>query len=476
MVFSSAVFLFLFLPLVIGGHFLLRGVATRNVFLLVASLIFYSWGEVFYVFVLLLSIAFNTFFGVRISRAIGAAKRNYLITAVASNLILLGSYKYANFIIDNLNLLLGFLGTAPLEKDPVHLPLGISFFTFQAISYVVDVYRGDARVQKRFLEVALYISLFPQLIAGPIVRYGFIEQQLTNRITTLEDFGYGVRRFVIGLAKKILIANTLGQTADDIFDHPTDQISTSVAWLGIASYALQIYFDFSGYSDMAIGLGRMFGFRFPENFNHPYISTSVREFWRRWHITLSTWFRDYVYIPLGGNRAGGLRVYGNLLIVFLLVGLWHGASWSFVIWGLYHGSFLVLERLGFGKILERLPAVLCHLYLLLVVTVGWVFFRSEDLGYALDYLSIMGGISESSDLQTYIGSYLNRKFLLAFIFGVVFSAPIYSILRNSLLPRTTSQTTQLQLVLHDLLVAVLFVLSALAIAAQTYNPFIYFRF
>ena len=473
MVFSSATFLFLFLPVVLTGYFALRGTPLRNLFLLTGSLLFYSWGETIYLMVLLLSIACNTFFGNRISRSSDNTRRLYLSAAVATNLLLLGYFKYANFITDNVNLALSIIHVGPVDLAPVHLPLGISFFTFQAISYIVDIYRGDAQVQKRYSSVALYIALFPQLIAGPIVRYASIEKQLSERTVSATAVAEGIRRFIIGLAKKILLANAVGDVADDIFDHSPSDLSPLLAWLGIVCYTLQIYFDFSGYSDMAIGLGRMLGFKFPENFRHPYISTSVQEFWRRWHISLSSWFRDYVYIPLGGNRGPQWRVYANLVIVFFLCGLWHGASWTFVIWGLYHGLFLVIERLGFAQLLQRLPSVARHVYLLLVVMFGWVLFRSENIGYAFGFIGTMIGISEQSDSDGYLMLYLNLKVIGAIAAGIVFSMPISEWIQERW-HRFAAGTGGL-IVQHALLIA-LFAGAATMIAAQTHNPFIYFRF
>jgi alginate O-acetyltransferase complex protein AlgI len=333
MVFSSPVFLFLFLPIVLGIYFILPRFM-RNCWLLVMSLLFYTWGEHLFTLVMLASIAMNYLSGLLIDRFRGGRGANHVLWAsVAANLVLLICYKYSDFLLANLNVLLIAAHWQPLHEKPTHLPIGISFFTFHAISYVIDVHRGNARVQKNFLNFALYESLFPQLVAGPIIRYQDIADQIDRRRETLSGFAYGVIRFITGLSKKMLIANVLAVSADEIFALPSGGLSTSVAWLGAICYALQIYFDFSGYSDMAVGLGHMFGFRFVENFNYPYVSRSIQEFWRRWHISLSTWFRDYLYIPLGGNRVSPRRIYLNLIIVFFLCGLWHGASWNFVIWG-----------------------------------------------------------------------------------------------------------------------------------------------
>jgi len=473
LVFSSPVFLFLFLPAVLAGYFLLPSLAARNLLLLCASLFFYAWGEVFYLLILLVSIAANTWLGVRIDRSEGGARRCNLGLAVAVNLGLLGWFKYANFVTENLNTLLELAGAAPLANAPVHLPLGISFFTFQALSYVIDVYRRQAPAQENVLDVALYISLFPQLIAGPIVRYGFIAGQLTGRTARLGDVAAGMRRFTIGLAKKVLIANTAGEAADEIFAHDAGQLDPALAWLGVLCYGLQIYFDFSGYSDMAIGLGRMFGFHFPENFRTPYASRSLREFWRRWHISLSTWFRDYVYIPLGGSRVGPLRVRLNLLLVFLLTGLWHGASWNFVIWGLFHGGFLALERTRFGSLLERLPAVLRHGYVLLVVGVAWVFFRAVDLDHALGYLSAMAGLGGRGQ-DGYFAALLTPKLVAALAAGIAFSFPWWQ--RLSLERLTAGPLRAGVAPARDAAWLGLFLVCLLVVAGQSHDPFIYFRF
>ncbi len=478
MVFSSTLFLFLFLPIVILGYFLCRGIQAKNLFLLAASLLFYSWGETHYVVVLLVSIASNTWFGKKIENGKNRA-RLFLVLAIAVNLTLLGYFKYANFIFDNLNFLFGFLGIESVRNRPVHLPLGISFFTFQALSYIFDVYRGTARAQKNFLNVALYISLFPQLIAGPIVRYGDISEQLTNRVSSLDDIAHGVRRFIVGLAKKVLIANVLGQAADEIFAHDAGQLDYALAWLGIVCYALQIYFDFSGYSDMAIGLGRIFGFKFPENFNHPYISVSVQEFWQRWHMSLSRWFRDYLYIPMGGNRTHPLRVYFNLVTVFFLCGLWHGASWSFIVWGLFHGTFLVLERTGFGRILESLPRLLRQTYLILVVLIGWVFFRAETLEYGLIYLRAMFGLSHIAN-DGYFMLFMTPKLGLALFIGILLSLwPGFSSLHRLIITLPEHRNRNIAIpgaIVRDICLFGMLLLCVTFVTAQSYNPFIYFRF
>lgn len=364
---------------------------------------------------MVLSIVVNWIAGLGIEAKKRAGKNTIpvLAVAVALNLLPLAFFKYGNFCVNNVNGVLETLSLPVIEMGDLHLPIGISFFTFQAISYLVDIYRGQATVQKHPVNLALYISLFPQLIAGPIVRYKDVEREIIGRITRIEDLKSGTLRFVSGLGKKVLIANSMGVVADQVFTLPIENVSTGLAWIGIVAYTLQIYFDFSGYSDMAIGLGRIFGFHFLENFNYPYISQSIQEFWRRWHISLSSWFRDYLYIPLGGNRAGTWRTYFNLLLVFFLCGLWHGASWTFVIWGLYHGLFLVVERLGLIQLLKTIPVFFRHVYTMLVVMVGWVFFRAETLDQALAYVVRMFQFKSVPYLDAQLFAAMNNQFYLA---------------------------------------------------------------
>jgi alginate O-acetyltransferase complex protein AlgI len=483
MLFSSIIFLFQFLPLCLLLYFLV-GKRLRNLLLLIASLVFYAWGESYYVLLMLVSILVNYLCGLMIDRCLGRqAARGFLIAAIAFNVLSISVFKYANFLVDNLNTLLPQVGASPIELAPIHLPIGISFFTFQAMSYVVDVYRRDASVQRNPLNIGLYIALFPQLIAGPIIRYHDIAAQLIRRRVRLDDFSYGIERFIVGLGKKVLIANQVAIIADQVFSIPYETLTPGVAWLGVLCYTLQIYFDFSGYSDMAIGLGRMFGFHFLENFNYPYISRSIREFWRRWHISLSSWFRDYLYIPLGGNHGGPLRTYLNLLIVFFLCGLWHGASWNFVIWGLLHGLFLVIERLGFEKILNRCWSPLRYLYVMLVVCIGWVFFRTENLSAAVHYLAAMAGLNPSLDLQQQAFVQVDFYIRLAIAAGILFSTPVLRPLRGSIegiigigRPKAAEVLSGSIGILNTLALAVLFYASVLFLAAGAYNPFIYFRF
>ena len=483
MVFSAPIFLFVFLPAVLLFYYLLPR-QLKNIYLLIASLVFYAWGEIFYVLIMLVSIGFNYIFGLLLDNGrAGPRKKLVLATGIAINLALLGWFKYANFLVDNINQLIAMSGAGTVDWTPVHLPLGISFFTFQAISYLVDVYREENRAQRNLVDIALYISLFPQLIAGPIVRYHDIARQLKHRVISLELVNSGMQRFIYGLAKKILIANPLGMVADQVFAISGGELTTGLAWLGIVCYTLQIYFDFSGYSDMAIGLGRMLGFRFLENFNYPYISKSIREFWRRWHISLSTWFRDYLYIPLGGSRKGTLRTYINLLIVFCLCGLWHGASWTFLVWGIFHGSFLALERSPAGRLLDRLPAVLGHVYTLFVVMAGWVFFRTESMAEALSYFQALAGQSGASGEIQYLEKFLDFKTGLLLIIGAILATPVSARLNQWFIERSQAGSGVANVrraVIYSssnlLLLTTLMLLCLMAIGANAYSPFIYFRF
>lgn len=475
MVFSSAIFLFLFLPLVLTGYYLVPR-ALRNAYLLGASLIFYAWGEGFLVLLMLASIALNYVGGRLIDGCrVQSSKRIALALTLAANLSLLGWFKYANFIADNLNVVLDTLGLPTWGFDSVHLPIGISFFTFQAMSYVVDIYRGDARVQSNPVNSALYIALFPQLIAGPIVRYHHIDQQLRDRSHNIDLFAGGVVLFVIGLGKKMLIANPMGEVSDQVFAVPVEGLTAPVSWIGVVAYTLQIYFDFSGYSDMAIGLGKMIGFQFLINFNYPYISRSMREFWRRWHISLSRWFRDYLYIPLGGNRVSHWHVYFNLLVVFFLVGLWHGASWSFVIWGLIHGAFLAGERTCVGRWVSQCWRPLQHAYVLFVVVCAWVFFRAETLDYALAYLGAMFGFAAGDGLLYHAAMYIDPFTALIALSGVIGSTPIWPALRRRLSELSDGWRAALDTAMIGALL-LLILGASLHLAAGTHNPFIYFRF
>jgi alginate O-acetyltransferase complex protein AlgI len=477
--FTEPTFLFVFLPILLALYFLLEfffAGRSRNLLLAVASVVFYASGGGVFTWLMLGSIAFNYAAALRIDRARGTPLAERLLAlTVGANLVSLATFKYAAFLTGNLNVALSAIGVLPVPMPAIVLPIGISFFTFHAISYVVDVYRRDAVAQKGPVEAALYLLLFPQLIAGPIVRYRDIATQLTSRVTGLDDFAVGIRRFVIGLGKKMLIANIVAGPADRLFALPPGELTAGAAWLATVCYTLQIYFDFSGYSDMAIGLAHLFGFRFKENFNYPYVAQSIQEFWRRWHISLSAWFRDYLYVPLGGNRVSPGRTYVNLVTVFFLCGLWHGASWTFVVWGLYHGTFLVVERLGLAAWLTQLPRPLRHLYALMVVMVGWVFFRAESLAGAVGVLQAMAGLSAARPTPYAVGWYLTPEVALAIAAGVAGAMPVWARLGARLMSADgrlgplASAATCAGLV-------VVFAGCAMLIAAHTYNPFIYFRF
>lgn len=478
MVFSSAIFLFLFLPLTLFAHWV-GGRRFRNLLLLIASLIFYAWGEGAYVMVMLASIVLNTLFGRVLDQLSESPHRKWALGLMLGlNLLPLFYFKYSVFLLENLNSLFAGSGWQLAIPEAVRLPIGISFFTFQAMSYLIDVYRHTNRSRRSVFDVGLYIALFPQLIAGPIVRYHDISDQIRQRAQTLPLFASGVERFIFGLGKKMLIANPMGFIADTIFSVPAGELTFATAWLGIVCYALQIYFDFSGYSDMAIGLGRMFGFRFLENFNFPYISRSIREFWRRWHISLSNWFRDYLYIPLGGNRHGNFRTGFNLVLVFFVCGLWHGASWNFVIWGLLHGLFLVLERGRLGRVLAASPAAVSHLYVLLMVLTAWVFFRAETLDASLAYLSVMYSWPNTLQLHSGIAIHLDREFYFTLTLGLLLATPLYRWLvdRYKQMTANVAWLYQAGYPARTLLLLFILWLSAMEIANGSYNPFIYFRF
>lgn len=481
MLFSSLVFLCLFLPAVLAGNFLL-GKRYRNLWLLMASLFFYAWGEIFYVGLMLASIGVNYLAGALIQRWHGQrAAFGVLSLVVAANLGVLAYFKYTDFVIASVNPLLSAADIAPLASPGIHLPIGISFFTFQALSYVVDVYRRDVPVSSNLLQVGVYISLFPQLIAGPIIRYRDVASQIVQRTITRGDFALGVERFILGLAKKVLLANTLAQAVDQIFSLPPAELSAGAAWFGALGYALQIYFDFSGYSDMAIGLGRMLGFHYLENFNFPYSAQSIQEFWRRWHISLSNWFRDYLYIPLGGSRRGAFRTYRNLLVVFVLCGLWHGASWTFVVWGGIHGLFIVAEKLTLHRFLERLWVPFRHLYAMVVVLVAWVFFRCETVSAALSFLGRMlvpFSFGAGQKVPYPVDFFLTPELLVALVVAIVFSVPWAERLRARC-AGSWGWTGRTQWPVDGSRLAVsgaLLFASVLQLASGAYNPFIYFRF
>ncbi|MBZ0112551.1 MAG: MBOAT family protein [Thermoanaerobaculia bacterium] len=499
MVFSSTAFLYAFLPGVLLAYFLTPS-RLKNIFLLLTSLFFYAWGESWFVLVLLASIVVDYCAALIISGGFGRAwkeeipllipgprsriQRLGLALSLVANLGILGFFKYFGFGVESFNAALTSVGFSDWRWEPtlqVLLPLGVSFFTFQSMSYTLDVYQGKVRATRNLIQFATFVSMFPQLVAGPIVRYREIEESLRHRRVTLEDYAYGVRRFVIGLSKKVLIANAFAGPADRIFAIPDSELTTGLAWLGVAAYTFQIYFDFSGYSDMAIGLGRMFGFRFPENFRYPYYSTSITEFWRRWHISLSTWFRDYLYFPLGGNRRGRYRTYLNLWLVFLLCGLWHGASWNFVVWGVFHGLLLVLERRFSGIIPTHLAwRAVRHLYVVMAFMVGWVFFRANTLEQAWNFLAAMTGFAQGSGSAYYPALYFGNELALWSVVAILGSGPILPLLGQWLTPASgeDSHPTRDSLlgVASVAVMAGLLVLCSMKLASTTHNPFIYFRF
>jgi alginate O-acetyltransferase complex protein AlgI len=474
MVFSAPTFLFLFLPMALLGFFVMPK-AGRTPFLVAASLFFYAWGEQQLVLLLMGSIVLNWALALLIARTGSSrARRLFLALAVALDIGALLYFKYAHFFVVNWNAIAGNLGLGPLPVIDVHLPIGISFVTFEALSYVVDVYRRDTPAARNPLHVAFYVSFFPHLIAGPILRFRDISRSVARPVVTLAEFDGGVARFINGLGKKMLLANPLGHVADQVFVLPPAQLGTGVAWLGVACYALQIYFDFSGYSDMAIGMGHLFGFTLPENFRLPYQSQSIREFWRRWHMSLSSWFRDYLFIPLGGSRQGTVRTCLNLLIVFLLCGFWHGASWTFVVWGAFHGLFLILERTPFGRLVDAAPRPLRHAYAMLVVLVGWVFFRAESFEQAGFYLGTMFGSQRQGGAR--LVDYLTIEAQCALVAGSVLALlPWRAWLDERRWARHQAMVVGLRVVAVPLQLALL-LLSLLYVAAGTYDPFIYFRF
>ncbi|MCR5770223.1 MAG: MBOAT family protein [Butyrivibrio sp.] len=468
MVFSSITFLWIFFPIVFMLCLFVRNIKAQNILLLIFSLLFYAWGEPAYVLILLASVFMNWGLGLLMERFI-EHKKAILVVSLIGNLGIIGYFKYCNFILGTIDSILPI----SLPRYDISLPIGISFFTFQAMSYIIDLYRGQYKAQKNLFNLALYISFFPQLIAGPIVKYKDIEEQILERNLTLEKRATGFRRFIYGLGKKVIISNILAQVVDTIYAMDLGNISGYMAWLAAVCYMLEIYYDFSGYSDMAIGLGRMFGFEFLENFNYPYISSSIKEFWRRWHISLSSWFRDYLYIPLGGNRKGIHRTYINLIIVFAVTGLWHGASWTFVIWGLYHGFFLIIERMGFGKVLEK-SRILGTIYSLIVVIIGWVFFRADDLHFALAFIKRMVLPFNYASSGAVMGTIVTTKTLIVLFMGIIAAGPLKLLFDLPGLNKLSLKWKN-SLLEAVYLCAVLFC-CILLLANDTYNPFIYFRF
>ena len=475
MVFSSSIFLFWFLPIFLGVYFLVDR-RYKNAVALLASLIFYGFGSPKFLLVLLSSIFIDFFLVRQIDKSEDAKRRKlFLVFSVILNIGLLAYFKYANFFIDNFNALLVVFGANPIRWTKVVLPIGISFFTFQKMSYSIDVYRKTSAPLKSIADYALFIMLFPQLIAGPIVRYNEIADQITDRSAneTADNRILGFYRFVIGLSKKMLIANLLAKYVDQVFALPTAEIGVSTAWLGILAYTFQIYFDFSGYSDMAIGMGRMMGFKFPENFNNPYISQSVSEFWKRWHITLGSWMMNYLYIPLGGNRKGKRRTYLNLWIVFFLSGLWHGAAWTFVAWGAFHGLFIVMDKMFWLKASQKIGKVPRVLITFLIVMIGWVLFRADTIGYAVHYVGAMFGANGSLPVL-----FVDQQFIMTLIIAVFFSffALAFPTIYSKLSTALNSKLSTLNYILFGLIIIILLILSASFILKGSFNPFIYFRF
>ncbi len=466
MVFSSTIFLCVYLPLVLLGYYICPKKG-RNLFLLIASLVFYAWGEPKYVFLMIFSILVNYIFGRLMDKHRENKKRLklMLVLSVVIDLGLLSVFKYTDFVITNINAIFG----SSFDLLNIALPIGISFYTFQAMSYTIDVYRNDVRVQKNLIDFGMYITMFPQLIAGPIVRYADVQDQLAERSVTTADFSEGVMRFVVGLGKKVLLANQMGAVWSDIYALGGD-VSALMAWTGAIAYTFQIYFDFSGYSDMAIGLGRMFGFKFPENFRYPYQSVSITDFWRRWHITLSTWFKEYLYIPLGGNRRGLARQALNLLIVWSLTGFWHGAGWNFVMWGLYYFVILFIEKLFLLKALDKLPKFFRHVYALVLIIIGWVIFASDDVSVLLPYLGSMFGANGA------IGGMDVYTLLTKAVLLIICCIASTELPKKLFLSAAGAMNEKAAFTLKSVLMIALLALSMILLIGDSYNPFLYFRF
>lgn len=464
MLFSSLVFICIFLPVTLILYWLMPSIKVKNIFLLLASLLFYAYGEPVYIFLMIISSLMNYIWAILIDRY-DKHKKLFLVFSVVGNIGILVIFKYTAFLVGCFNSLTG----ADIAKPHIALPVGISFFTFQAMSYVIDVYRGETRVQRNFLLVLLYISFFPQLIAGPIVKYHDIAEEISERVISTYEISNGIRRFTAGLGKKVLIADSMGAVVDTLYGAPGADINILTAWIAAAAYILQIYFDFSGYSDMAIGLGRMFGFHFKENFNYPYIASNIREFWRRWHISLTTWFKEYLYIPLGGNRKGRFRTVINKFIVFASTGIWHGANVTFLVWGLFHGFFLMLEE--YVPFIKRdggfVKRIFNHIYVLLVVIAGFVIFRSDNMGQALFWFQQMfTGIHFDNPSMRLLMSVLTPANIAVFAAGIILSMPVKNIFaKRRIFTRLSWPVSFLVLIL-----------CMMSLGSGTYNPFIYFKF
>ncbi|MFA8449768.1 MAG: MBOAT family protein [Bacteroidales bacterium] len=482
MIFSSGVFLFIFLPIILVGNFLLKK-EFKNIFLLIGSLIFFAWGGVSYSAILILSLLINYFSGLAINYFKGTKKKTSLIIAIILNIGVLGTFKYADFIVENINHLSNLFKFTEIKAPGIILPIGISFYTFQAMSYIIDVYREEVGVQKNFFKLALYISFFPQLIAGPIVRYKDIEKQINERKDNIINLTLGIQRFVLGLVKKVIIADQFALVADTVFNISDSNLGFITAWIGIAAYTIQIYFDFSGYSDMAIGLGKMFGFQFPENFNFPYIAKSIREFWQRWHITLSSWFRNYLYFSLGGNKKSQSRTIINLLIVFFATSIWHGANWNFVIWGMTHGFFMMLERLGLAKILNKLWTPIQHIYTLFIVMTAWIFFRSPDFSHGYQFLLSLFNFQNSEISYEVKSLVFTNLFLTTSIIALISCTPFWLILKRNINNLTLHLNHKIRNLLglsyqigESLTICSGLYISSIIIISDSYSPFIYFQF
>ncbi|MGM9977361.1 MAG: MBOAT family O-acyltransferase [Clostridium sp.] len=464
MIFSSIIFIFTFLPIVLAIYYI-SPKKFRNFVLLIASLVFYAWGEPIYIFLMIFTTIFNYLMALWINVRKGKKKKIFLIVTVVVNLLILGYFKYYGFLIEIINSIFH----VSIKYTQLALPIGISFYTFQTLSYVVDVYLKKVKVQKNLIDFSTYVTMFPQLVAGPIVKYSDIQRQLKNREESFDNFGIGFEKFIIGLGKKVLLANNIGMLWNTIQAQNLESISVLTAWLGAIAYTMQIYFDFSGYSDMAVGLGRMFGFKFIRNFKYPYISKSVTEFWRRWHISLSSWFKEYVYIPLGGNREGVLKQCRNLLIVWTLTGLWHGASYNFVAWGLYYGVLLIFEKFIFERALNKLPVLIKKIYTMTIVIVGWVLFAAPNLSWAVKYIKILFFVGKNKFIDGNFKYYLNNNFILLIIL-ILASTPFLKNIFNSIKESRGGYAISI------ILQCTLFILVIAYLLNASYNPFLYFRF
>lgn len=478
MLFSSTTFLFVFLPVILAVYFLCPKKG-RNIVLLVGSLFFYAWGEPRFVPVMIGTILGNYCLALICAsckeKGKPAGAKAAMVGSVVFSIGILAFFKYSNFFLSNLNGTIGKLAGFSVPLLDIALPLGISFYTFQTLSYTLDVYRGEVKPQKNLLHLATYVCLFPQLIAGPIVRYQTVAEELEHRRETVDDFSQGVRRFVVGLGKKVLLANTAGSVFTMIGEMAESQITVGLTWMSAIAFSFQIYFDFSGYSDMAIGLGKMFGFHFLENFNYPYISKSITEFWRRWHMSLSSWFRDYIYIPLGGNQKGTVRTFVNLFIVWLLTGFWHGAAWNFILWGLYFYVILMIEKIGLKKLLEKAPSWIQHVYTLFFVNLSWVIFSYDDIHTLGVVMKRMFGFGEipvwNSSTTYYVLGYL-----LIFLIMALGSTPAPKKLAERLGERVLAKRAYLTVVMEVLFMVIVLLLATASLASDAFNPFLYFRF